>query len=220
MRQALSNSLNIATVNLLNNLKNFHSFLQTEFAFDLPEKENFYGLSLGLGSNNLALYQLAQAYLQIANLGEKRTLVIIVKIEDLSGKILYQKTDNSNNRNNFSIIKSVYRQILIDILSDNTSRIASFGLENSLDLKRPAAVKTGTTREFRDNYTIGFTPQYLTAVWVGNNDNSSMKEVSGISGAGPIWLEVMNYLHQGLPKEELVDLKDIEKKEFCLDFKC
>jgi membrane carboxypeptidase/penicillin-binding protein PbpC len=89
--------------------------------------------------------------------------------------------------------------LMTSILSDNSARWAAFGRPNPLELDRPAAVKTGTTNDFRDNWTIGGTPQLVAAVWVGNNDNARMEHVSGIAGAAPIWHDVMTAYHQDKP---------------------
>ena len=93
--------------------------------------------------------------------------------------------------------------LITDILSDNQARTPVFGASSVLQLAdRPAAVKTGTTNDFRDNLTIGYTPQLVTGVWVGNADNSPMQDVSGVAGAGPIWNQFMQIAHAGEPVAE------------------
>src|SRR4029077_20644297 len=85
--------------------------------------------------------------------------------------------------------------VISDILSDRASRSTTFGLENSLATRYWSAVKTGTSKDMRDNWCVGYTDKFTVAVWVGNSSGASMRDVSGITGAAPIWLDVMNYLH-------------------------
>jgi membrane carboxypeptidase/penicillin-binding protein PbpC len=91
-----------------------------------------------------------------------------------------------------------------NILSDNAARWPAFGSPNVLELDRPAAVKTGTTNDFRDNWTIGYTPQVVVGVWVGNTDNTEMKNVSGVAGAAPVWHDVMTMFLKDKPVEQFV----------------
>ena len=91
--------------------------------------------------------------------------------------------------------------LISDILADNTARAPAFGAASVLRLGRPAAVKTGTTTDFRDNWTIGYTPQLAVGVWLGNPDGAPMQAISGVSGAGPIWRDVMELAHRGLPAQ-------------------
>jgi penicillin-binding protein 1C len=106
--------------------------------------------------------------------------------------------------------------MITDILSDHQARVPEFGANNVLALSYPAAVKTGTTRNFRDNWTIGYSPQYVVGVWVGNSDNSQMHDVTGVYGAGPIWRDVMNEIHRGQTKAEFPIPETVGKHTFCL----
>jgi membrane carboxypeptidase/penicillin-binding protein PbpC len=89
--------------------------------------------------------------------------------------------------------------LLTDILADGAARAPAFGANSVLEIGRPAAVKTGTTTDFRDNWTVGYTPQMAVGVWVGNADGSPMHRISGVSGAGPVWNDVMRAVHRDLP---------------------
>jgi hypothetical protein len=102
-----------------------------------------------------------------------------------------------------------------NILSDNGARCAAFGCPNVLELDRPAAVKTGTTNDFKDNWTIGYTPQVVVGVWIGNTDNSPMSHVSGISGAAPAWHSIMEYFLKDKPVEPFVRPPGLEEKTIC-----
>src|SRR5205823_6612346 len=89
--------------------------------------------------------------------------------------------------------------LITDILSDRYARMRAFGESSALDVDRPAAAKTGTTSDWRDNWTVGYTPDRVVGVWVGNADGRPMEAISGVSGAGPVWHEVMLAAHRGLP---------------------
>jgi membrane carboxypeptidase/penicillin-binding protein PbpC len=105
--------------------------------------------------------------------------------------------------------------LITDILSDNEARIPSFGPASPLKIGRPAAAKTGTTTDFRDNWTVGYTPNLVVGVWVGNADNSRMIEVSGITGAGPIWHEFMRRVLVGQPELEFPVPTGLERAKVC-----
>jgi membrane carboxypeptidase/penicillin-binding protein PbpC len=90
-------------------------------------------------------------------------------------------------RRQYSVVDEKYAYIINNFLSDNPARWPAFGRSNVLELDRPAAVKTGTTNDYKDNWTVGYTPQVAIGVWIGNTDNSAMKKVSGITGAAPVW---------------------------------
>jgi membrane carboxypeptidase/penicillin-binding protein PbpC len=131
-----------------------------------------------------------------------RTLdpVAILRIEDTTGQIIYEYKEPTTE----SVIDLALAYLMVDIMSDNNARAPAFGANS--DLKkgfedRPIAAKTGTTNNFRDNWTVGFTPQLVTAVWVGNNDNEPMEDVTGLSGAAPIWNKVMQYYLKDEPAE-------------------
>jgi membrane peptidoglycan carboxypeptidase len=105
--------------------------------------------------------------------------------------------------------------MVTDILRDNNARSEEFGTNSALKLSRPSAAKTGTTNDFRDNWTIGYTPQIVTAVWVGNNDHTPMINVDGITGAGPIWHDYMEYALKSLPVKDFVQPPGLARSVVC-----
>jgi membrane carboxypeptidase/penicillin-binding protein PbpC len=107
--------------------------------------------------------------------------------------------------------------LITDILSDNFARAPSFGEGSALRLTRPAAAKTGTTTDWRDNWTVGYTPDLVVGVWAGNADNTPMNHVSGVTGAAPIWHDVMEELLKGVPEREFVEPEGMVRAEVCAD---
>ncbi len=214
LREALASSLNVAAVKLLDSVgvENLIMFLK-KFGMNTFDKgASFYGLALTLGGGEVRMLDLARAYNVIANYGDKISLNNIHKIIDTKGKIIFQKTTPQKE---FILGKygKEHAYQIIDILKDPAARLKGFGEGSVLELSREAAVKTGTTRNFRDNWTVGFTPQLLTAVWVGNADAKPMKNISGVDGAGPIWHDFMESALEFEPKltfEKPHQLKEIE----------
>ena len=179
--------------------------------------QDYYGLALTLGGGEVKPIDMAYAFGVLANLGVQagqpvpevnrrpghRTLdpVAILRIEDKQGNIIYEYKEPVTEQ----IIDPALAYLMVDILSDNDARAAAFGSNSVLKRNfenRPIAAKTGTTNNFRDNWTAGFTPQLSTVVWVGNNNNEAMRDVTGLSGAAPIWNEVMLAYHADKPVEE------------------
>ena len=175
---------------------------------------DFYGLALTLGGGEVKPLDMAYAYSVFANMGVMagqpvpperqrpghRTLdpVAILRVEDSKGNILWQYTEPQTQR----VLDPALAYLMADILSDNDARAPAFGYNSDLYFEdRRVAAKTGTTNDFRDNWTIGFTPQISVAVWVGNNNNEPMKDVTGLSGAAPIWHKVMAYYLRDKPPE-------------------
>jgi membrane carboxypeptidase/penicillin-binding protein len=167
-----------------------------------------YGLALTLGGGESTMIEMSQAYTAFANEGVPKNVVSILKVEDKNGKTLYQFKDANYIQNiekplsypNFLAIsgkKAISKEtafLISHILLDNNARLLEFGPSSALVVpKHTVSVKTGTTDDKRDNWTIGYTPNFLTTVWVGNNDNSPMNQylASGITGAAPIWNRIM-----------------------------
>jgi membrane peptidoglycan carboxypeptidase len=174
-----------------------------------------YGLSLTLGSAEVSLLDLSYAYGVFANNGIMagspsqsgrpgyRTLdpIAVLRIDDSEGRVLWELNPARGTLSTRNIVPEGLSYLINDVLSDNDARLPAFGRGNALELSHPAAVKTGTTNDNRDAWTIGYTPHYVTGVWVGNNDNTIMAEdVSGGTGAAPIWKALMEYLHARDPK--------------------
>ncbi len=216
LRESLASSLNIPAVKVLdyNGVNSFREFL-IHLGFDsLNESGEYYGLALTLGGAEVRLKKLAEAYLTLANYGNKHEAVSILKVEDDQGNTLYEWQKPNDNfilgdngqQHSFQII---------DILSDATARLIGFGNDSILEIGRPAAVKTGTTRNFKDNITVGFTPDFLVATWTGNADASPMYKISGIDGAAPIWADFMQAVLKDKPKTTFAVPKNMTKVEVC-----
>jgi penicillin-binding protein 1C len=199
-RVALASSLNVPAVRTLS-LVGIESFLgklrQLEIK-RLRESGNFYGPSLALGSVDVSLLELVNAYRTLANKGEWSELRLIPV-----GTI-------PRMRRVFSEEASF---LISDILSDREARSTTFGLENPLSTRFWTAVKTGTSKDMRDNWCIGYSRKYTVGVWVGNFSGEPMWNVSGITGAAPLWTEVMNLLHRNDMNPKIEPPKAMVKKE-------
>lgn len=205
LRNALAQSRNIPAVKLLNTygVKNMIE-MGKSMGISTWNEENTYGLSLTLGGGSTKLIDMARVFGTIANLGKRPSLFSVKKVTDYNGKNLEISCDHDDCEIKEALDPKVSYQ-LIDILKDNNARAAEFGSRSALYIdKHPeVAVKTGTSNDLRDNVTIGFSQKYLTAVWVGNNDNSPMSRIaSGITGAAPIWNEIMVNLLRNSQSQE------------------
>jgi membrane peptidoglycan carboxypeptidase len=183
-----------------------------------PAGENRpYGLALTLGGGEVSLLELTAAYAAFANGGAKVTPYAIERIEDIDGNILWRAQHDSELRLTHYAVDPRVAYLITDILSDDDARAPSFGRNSVLKLSRPAAAKTGTTTDWRDNWTVGYTPDLVGGVWVGNADNTPMLGVSGVSGAGPIWRDVMEMAHKGLPAARFSQPDGLVRTEVCID---
>lgn len=206
VRTALANSLNIPAVKLLANIgiPTFVSLGRQMGISSLEDPQN-YGLSVTLGSADVTMLDMATAYGTVANSGKRVDLNPLLLVTDTSGDVLEQKGYPDGTR----VLDPAVTFLLSNILADNNARSMEFGPNSPLYLPgKTVSVKTGTTDDKRDNWTIGFNEpgspsQYVVTVWVGNNDNSPMSQAlaSGITGAAPIWHSIMDNL--------LKDKKDI-----------
>ena len=147
-----------------------------------------YGLSLTLGGGDVTLLEMTSAFSIFANNGVRYEPLAITKIEDYQGNVIYQATQPTGTQ----VIRADHAYLITSILSDNAARTPMFGANSVLNLSFPAAVKTGTTNDSRDNWTLGYTPDLAVGVWVGNADYTPMEGTSGITGAAPIWADFMN----------------------------
>jgi len=194
VRFALGNSYNIPAVKVLA-LNGLEDFIATASAMGIttfkdPKK---YGLSLTLGGGEVKMVDMAVAFGVLANLGIRQNLVSILKVEDYTGKILELEEFEEGPR----VLPPEPCYLVSHILLDNNARVAMFGESSFLRVKNhpEVSVKTGTTNDKKDNWTIGYTPSYLVAVWVGNNDSKPMSYIaSGITGASPIWNKIMKFV--------------------------
>lgn len=194
LKEALANSFNIPAVRTQEKFgtANFLSFLRKLGLDSLDREPDYYGLALTLGGGEIRLYDLANAYLTLANYGRQKKFTDVLEITDQAGKNIYQYAA-SQGSDLLGTRGELNAALIINAISDPNARLKSFGEGNLLELSVPAAAKTGTTRNFRDNWTFGFTPSVLTGVWVGNADATAMENISGIDGAGPIWHDFMEY---------------------------
>lgn len=177
-RSALACSHNIPAVRVLESVgpERLLSFLRAAGATSLDRAAGHYGLALALGVGDMRLLELANAYRVLANRGEYTPV-----------RLLADDALAVPDR----LISPEAAWLVTNILSDNDARAAGFGEFSCLDLPFGCAVKTGTSKDYRDNWAIGYTSDYVVGVWVGNFDGSPMRRVSGVSGAGPLFRDVM-----------------------------
>lgn len=196
-RFALGNSFNIPAVKILalNGIKEFLDFARSMGLTTLNDPDR-YGLSLTLGGGEVRPIDMAEAFGVFANGGIKEPLVAITKVEDWKGKVL-EETNISDKKLSGEKVLDVGTTFLIShMLHDNNARSQAFGPTSFLNVKGhpEVSVKTGTTNDRRDNWTVGYTKQVVVVVWVGNNDNTPMSgAVSGVSGASPIWNKIIKF---------------------------
>jgi membrane peptidoglycan carboxypeptidase len=150
---------------------------------------NDYGMSLTLGGGEVTLFDMTSAFTVFANNGQKIEPLAITRIEDHEGSLIFQAEEPKPTQ----VIRAEHAYLINSILSDTQARIPMFGVNSILNLSFPAAAKTGTTNDYKDNWTVGYTPDLAVGVWVGNADNSPMQNTSGVSGAAPIWAGFMQY---------------------------
>ena len=149
------------------------------------------------------MIDMATAFGVFANQGYRIDLHPILKVTDKTGKVLEEYKPPKSPIFGKKVIPSEVAFIISDILADNKARLTAFGSRSELVVdKQRVSVKTGTTNDYKDNWTIGYTPSYLVAVWVGNNNNRPMSGiVSGVTGAAPIWNALMSHLLEGKKPE-------------------
>lgn len=168
-------------------------------------------LAVTLGGGEVRLLDLAQAYSVFPNGGYRVDPVFILRVADHAGSVLYQWQPPQTMR----VMDERVAYLITDILSDDNARIAGFGRNSALNIGRPAAAKTGTTTDYRDNWIVGYTPNLVTGVWVGNADNRPMVNVTGVSGAAPIWNAFMREVLLGQPRLAFSEPPGIVRLEVC-----
>ncbi len=195
VRNAIANSFNIPAIDALE-YAGIPNVLNTAGRFGLTEIANrsssSFGPSMALGTSEVSLLHLTSAYATFANQGVRVPPTSILEITNNQRQPLY--TYDATHPHGIRAVRADVAFMMSSILSDKTSRYHEFGPGNPLELDRPAAAKTGTTQSFRDNWTLGYTPYLTVGVWAGNSDNSTMNNIIGITGAGPIWHDVMEYV--------------------------
>jgi penicillin-binding protein 1C len=185
VRTSLAGSLNIPAVRtlMLTGLERFHARLREVGLSSLTEAADFYGYSLALGSGDVSLLELTNAYRTLASGGLQGSATLRARPPEHRRRVLDERA----------------AFIVADILSDRAARSVTFGLRNELATSFWSAVKTGTSKDMRDNWCVGFTDRYTVGVWVGNFDGRPMWDVSGVTGAAPVWRDVVDYLHRDRP---------------------
>ena len=202
VRFNLGNSYNVPAVKTLA-LNGLEEFIKTASAMGITtfKDPKNYGLSLTLGGGEVKMIDMAAAFGTLANKGKKQNLYSIQKVEDYTGQLLEEHKFEEGQ----PVISPESCYLVSHILLDNNARQPMFGQSSYLVVRShpEVAVKTGTTNDRRDNWTIGYSPSYLTAVWVGNNDNKPMSYVaSGITGASPIWNKITRFILEREDKKQ------------------
>ena len=193
LREALACSYNISAIKILETI-GVESLLNRlkKLGFDsLNKGADYYGLGLTLGGGEVTLLELVRAYSTLANSGIFKKEKIFLEIKDLQGKAKPLSEDEP-----VRLFSPQVSYIITDILADSDARIPAFGEGSVLSLPFACTVKTGTSGNFRDNWAIGYTPHYTVGVWVGNFDGKPMRNVSGVSGAGPLFRDIMLLLQK------------------------
>ncbi len=225
LRTALANSYNVPAVLVLQDL-GLPRFLEFGRQMGITTWQNDpsnYGLSLTLGGAEVTPLELTNAYAVFANGGNRVPAAAILRVEKSNGEVLmdYQPPAAAQ------VLDPRVAYLISDILDDDDARVPAMGRDNPLALPFPAAAKTGTTNDFRDNWTLGFTPGLVVGVWTGNTDNSAMLNISGLTGAAPLWsdymqaiygdyalLEVLN-VNGAPPPTEFTPPPGLEKRPLC-----
>ncbi|HLG78067.1 MAG TPA: transglycosylase domain-containing protein [Ktedonobacteraceae bacterium] len=212
VREAIGNSYNIPAVDAMEfaghtNVMNMAGRLGVSEIANQPLSN--VGPSMALGANPVSLLHLTGAYATFANRGVRMPLTVIREITDNQRRPLY--TFDAKQQQGVRAMREDVAFLISSILSDKRARYHEFYPGNPLELDRPVAAKTGTTENFRDNWTMGYTPHLAVGVWAGNSDNTQMVNVIGITGAAPIWHDIMEYASQyyNFPKDDFVKPDDV-----------
>ena len=181
VRTALANSLNVPAVRVLSKV-GVPAFLDRLHALGfehLQRSPDYYGLGLTLGAGEVSLWDLAHAYVTLAR----------------NGSAIPLRTVRSSPLIASPIGNRVSWELVTNILADRYARAEAFGVGSVIDMPFPVAVKTGTSSGYRDTWTVGYTPEYTVAVWVGNFSGAPMQRIAGVSGAGPLWNRIILHLY-------------------------
>ena len=193
LRDALANSYNIPAVLLLQDIgvPDFLDFARNLGISTWNNDSSQYGLALTLGGAEVTPLDLTTAYAAFANAGQRVQPVSILRVEKSNGELLYSNEQGAPQQ----ALDARVAYLISDILDDDAARVPAMGTDNPLALPFPAAAKTGTTNDFRDNWTMGYTPGLAVGVWTGNTDNSEMIDISGLTGAAPLWSDYMQAVY-------------------------
>ncbi len=213
-REALASSLNIPAVLTLEHAGIGRMVsLAANAGLETLARNPSLDLAVTLGGGEVRLLDLVQAYSAFANTGWRVQPVMILDVRDKAGNVLYQWQPAPPQ---VRVLDERVAWLITDILSDDAARIIGFGRNSALNIGRPAAAKTGTTTDFRDNWIAGYTPNLVVGVWVGNADNTPMTDVTGVSGAAPIWNAFMREVLRGQPELAFRQPPGIVRAEVCL----
>ena len=211
VRQSLANSLNVTTIEAQKMAGVDETVdIANKLGISTVDKKTDYGLSIGLGTAPAKLIDMTNAYATFANGGVYNKPTTIASITNKNKKEIFKHKAASKQ-----VIDKQTAFIISSILSDATARKETFGSSLSLRSGRLAAVKTGTTEDYRDAWTIGYTPSIATGVWIGNNDNSPMSRIAGSSGAAPIWRDIMNGALASSQKEQFEQPAGLTSRSIC-----
>lgn len=213
VREALAGSYNIPAVVTLEHigLGRFMDFVDDLGLHELATN-SFVDLSIALGGGEVRLLDLTQAYAVFPNGGYRVEPSMILQVATRDGDLLYEWDAPPLEQ---QVLDERVAWLISDILSDNEARIPSFGANSALQIGRPAAAKTGTTTDFRDNWVMGYTPNLVVGVWVGNADNTPMIDVTGVSGAGPIYNQFMRRVLFDQPELDFQRPDGLTQVEVC-----
>ncbi|MFL5318366.1 MAG: penicillin-binding protein 1C [Myxococcaceae bacterium] len=212
-REALANSYNVPAVRLTEELGPARALAALRRAgFDsLDKPADFYGLGVVLGNGEVSIWEAARAFSGLSRGGVLIPLRPIKRALRADGTEIPLTPELKPHR----FTEESAAALVTDILSDNAARARAFGLDNALRLPFPVAAKTGTSKGYSDNWTVGFTKERTVAVWAGNFDGTPMIQVSGITGAGPIFKRVMKKAMAGINGQPLVARGELEKVSIC-----
>jgi 1A family penicillin-binding protein len=212
LREALASSYNVIAVQVLDTIGvEAMTGLARRMGITTLDDPDRLGLAVTLGGGEVRLLELTAAFAALANGGQAIQPMAIRRVEDSDGHLLWSQGHGIGER----VLDERVAYLISNILDDDVARIPSFGEGGVLALGRSAAVKTGTTTDFRDNWTIGYTPDLVVGVWAGNADNEPMREVSGITGAAPIWHDFMETALKGQPGQEFEQPDGLVEVEIC-----
>lgn len=216
LRTALATSSNMVAVKVLDHV-GVDAMVKTAKALGIStfDDSDRFGLALTLGGGEVKLLELTAAYAAFANGGKRVEPVAILSVANDRDPESASRLPPPAPRSSQRAISPQVAYLLNDVLSDDGARIPAFGEDSVLNLSRPAAAKTGTTTDFRDNWTVGYTPDLAAGVWAGNADNEPMYKVSGIAGAAPIWHDFMEQALNGIPPHDFPRPDGLVDVEIC-----
>ncbi|UCG31415.1 MAG: penicillin-binding protein 1C [candidate division WOR-3 bacterium] len=213
LREALASSFNVPAVYLIEELgiESFYTLLKRLRFQSLNRDAQHYGLSLSLGAGEVTLLELVNAYRVLARAGVVGELTCIREIYSRGGKDMIPDTNGQER-----VLPAEVAYMISDVLADDAGRFKAFGADNPLDLPFACAVKTGTSKDYRDNWCIGYSTDYVVGIWVGNFSGAPMQGISGITGAAPLFRDVMIELHRDKYPTLFRRPITLEERQICL----